>query len=74
MNIKTPNRILHVDSDSFFANREIALDRELQGRPVWVPQREMVEKLQGTDADPLAHKGDWEKRLAKVSKQSRFRP
>ena len=35
----------------------------------FVPQREMVRKLWGTDADPLAHKGDWEKRLAKVSKQ-----
>ena len=35
----------------------------------FVPQREMVKKLWGTDADPLAHKGDWEKRLAKVSKQ-----
>jgi DNA polymerase-4 len=39
----------------------------------FVPQREMVKKLWGTDADPLAHKGDWEKRLAKVSKQLRFR-
>ena len=38
----------------------------------FVPQREMVKKLWGTDADPLAHKGDWEKRLAKVSKQSGF--
>ncbi len=39
----------------------------------FVPQREMVKKLWGTDTDPLAHKGDWEKRLAKVSKQARFR-
>jgi DNA polymerase-4 len=39
----------------------------------FVPQREMVKKLWGTDADPLAHKGDWEKRLAKVSKQLQFR-
>ena len=37
----------------------------------FVPQREMVKKLWGTDADPLAHKGEWEKRLAKVSKQLR---
>lgn len=37
------------------------------------PQREIVKKLWGTDADPLAHKGDWEKRLAKVSKQAQFR-
>lgn len=38
----------------------------------FVPQREMVKKLWGTDADPLAHKSDWEKRLAKVSHQSGF--
>jgi DNA polymerase IV len=30
------NRILHVDADSFFASCEIALDRKLEGRPVWV--------------------------------------
>jgi hypothetical protein len=28
----------------------------------------MVKKLWGTDADPLAHKGEWEKRLTKVSR------
>jgi DNA polymerase-4 len=39
----------------------------------FVPQREMVKKLWGTDADPLAHKGDWEKKLAKVSRQSQFK-
>jgi DNA polymerase-4 len=38
----------------------------------FVPQREMVKKLWGTDADPLANKGGWEKRLAKVSRQSGF--
>jgi DNA polymerase-4 len=38
----------------------------------FVPQREMVKKLWGTDADPLAHKGEWEKRLSKVSKQLQF--
>ncbi len=38
----------------------------------FIPQREMVKKLWGTDADPLANKGEWEKRLAKVSKQSQF--
>ena len=27
----------------------------------FVPQREMVKKLWGTDADPLAHKNDWKK-------------
>src|SRR5580693_3717357 len=30
------NRILHVDADSFFASCEIALNPELQERPVWV--------------------------------------
>jgi DNA polymerase-4 len=39
----------------------------------FVPQREMVKKLWGTDADPLAHKGGWEKRLARVGKQLQFR-
>ena len=34
----------------------------------FVPQREMVKKLWGNDADPLAHKSEWEARLAKVSK------
>jgi hypothetical protein len=29
----------------------------------FVPQREMVKKLWGTDADPLANKGEREKRL-----------
>lgn len=40
----------------------------------FVPQREMVKKLWGTDADPLAKKGDSvSKILAKVSKQAQFR-
>ncbi|HTX20921.1 MAG TPA: DNA polymerase IV [Candidatus Aquilonibacter sp.] len=38
----------------------------------FVPQREMVKKLWGTDADPLAHRGDWERRLSKISKQHQF--
>jgi DNA polymerase IV len=38
----------------------------------FVPQREMVKKLWGTDADPLANKGEWEKRLGQVSKQAQF--
>ena len=33
---RTMNRILHVDGDSFFASCEIALDKKLAGRPVWV--------------------------------------
>ena len=39
----------------------------------FVPQREMIKKLWGTDADPLMHKGDWERKLAKVSKQIQFK-
>lgn len=38
----------------------------------FVPQREMVKKLWGTDADPLAHKSEWEQQLGKVSKQLQF--
>ena len=38
----------------------------------FVPQREMVKKLWGTDADPLANKGEWQKRLGKLSKQHQF--
>jgi hypothetical protein len=29
-------------------------------------------KLWGTDADPLAHKSDWEKRLTNISRQHQF--
>ncbi|MGB7769606.1 MAG: DNA polymerase IV [Verrucomicrobiia bacterium] len=36
MNAKAPIRILHVDGDSFFASCEIALNPQLQERPVWV--------------------------------------
>ena len=34
----------------------------------FVPQREMVKKLWGTDADPLAQKGEWEQQLSKASR------
>ena len=34
----------------------------------FVPQREMIKKLWGTDEDPLAYKGEWERHLAKVSR------
>ena len=36
MSTKALNRILHVDGDSFFASCEIALNKDLQGRAVWV--------------------------------------
>lgn len=39
----------------------------------FVPQREMVKKLWGTDADPLANKDKWEKQLGKVTKQHQFK-
>lgn len=39
----------------------------------FVPQREMIKKLWGTDDDPLAHKSEWEQRLAQVSKQHHFK-
>jgi len=44
-----------------------------QAKCPFVPQREMVKKLWGTDADPLAHKGDWEMKLAKESRQIQFK-
>ena len=39
----------------------------------FAPPREMVKKLWGTDADPLAHEVEWGARLARVSKQPQFR-
>ena len=64
---------------SVMTGAQLAL-REMEGsfknpkaKCPFVPQREMVKKLWGTDADPLAHKGDLENRLAKVSKQLPFR-
>ena len=49
-----------------------AAHRNPKSKCPFVPQREMVKKLWGTDADPLAHKGEWEKHLGKVSKQLQF--
>ena len=37
----------------------------------FVPQREMVKKLWGTDADPLAHKKEREQRLSKAAPNQR---
>ena len=55
------------------ALRELEDFKNPKAKCPFVPQREMVKKLWGTDADPLAHKGEWEKRLTKVSKQAQFR-
>jgi len=46
--------------------------QESQGQMPFVPQRN-DQKTLGTDADPLANKGEWEKRLSKVSKQHQFK-
>jgi DNA polymerase-4 len=56
-----------------FALREMEESfKDPKAKCPFASQREMVRKLWGTDADPLAHKGEWEKRLAKVSKQMRI--
>lgn len=65
--------------DSLMTGAQLALrqlddaHKQPKAKCPFVPQREMVKKLWGTDADPLANKGEWEKRLAKVSKQAQFR-
>jgi DNA polymerase IV len=70
---------LNIDKIPLMTGAQLALQKldDVHKNPKakcpFVPQREMVKKLWGTDADPLAHKGDWEKRLAKVSKQLQFR-
>jgi DNA polymerase-4 len=70
---------LKIDKIPFITGAQLALQKldDVHKNPKakcpFVPQREMVKKLWGTDADPLAHKGDWEKRLSKVSKQLQFR-
>jgi DNA polymerase-4 len=69
----------HFNKTSVMTGAQLAL-REMEdsfknpkAKCPFVPQREMVKKLWGTDADPLARKGDWEKNLGKVSKQLQFR-
>lgn len=42
--------------------------RQPKAKCPFVPQREMIKKLWGTDEDPLAYKTEWEERLAKVSR------
>jgi DNA polymerase-4 len=75
---KLNTRYSHAEKPAIMTGAQLAL-RELEdafknpkAKCPFVPQREMVKKLWGTDADPLAHKGEWEQRLAKVSKQSQF--
>jgi hypothetical protein len=70
---------LNIDKIPLMTGAQLALQKlddahkNPKAKCPFVPQREMVKKLWGTDADPRAHKGDWEKRLAKVSKQLQFR-
>ncbi|MEY4387132.1 MAG: polymerase [Verrucomicrobiota bacterium] len=45
-----------------------AAHRNPKAKCPFVPQREMVKKLWGTDANPLAHKAAWEQQLAKASR------
>jgi hypothetical protein len=70
---------LNIDKIPLMTGAQLALQKldhahkNPKAKCPFAPQREIVKKLWGTDADPLAHKGDWEKRLARVSKQSQFR-
>ncbi len=70
---------LNIDKIPLMTGAQLALQKldsvhkNPKAKCPFVPQREMVKKLWGTDADPLAHKGDWEKQLGKVSKQIQFR-
>jgi DNA polymerase-4 len=67
-----------IDKTPFITGAQLALQKldtahkNPKAKCPFVPQREMVKKLWGTDADPLAKKGEWEQRLAKVSKQAQF--
>ena len=69
---------LKIDKTLFITGAQLALQRlddahkNPKAKCPFVPQREMVKKLWGTDADPLAHKGDWEKKLAQVSRQTGY--
>ena len=69
---------LKIDKIPFITGAQLALQKldgvhkNPKAKCPFVPQREMVKKLWGTDADPLAHKSEWEQRLGKVSKQLQF--
>ena len=75
---KMNEKFTHDDKPALMTGAQLALRRldkaheNPKAKCPFVPQREMVKKLWGTDADPLAHKGDWEKKLAKISKQHQF--
>jgi len=67
----------HFKKPTLMTGAELAL-REIDGRHKnpkakcpFVPQREMVKKLWGNDADPLANKKEWEQRLAKIGTNHR---
>jgi len=69
---------LKIDKIPFITGAQLALQKldgvhkNPKAKCPFVPQREMVKKLWGTDADPLAHKSEWEQRLGKVSKQLQY--
>ncbi len=75
---KLNTRFGRADKPALMTGAQLALrklddvHRNPKAKCPFVPQREMIKKLWGSDADPLANKGDWEKRLAKVSKQMQF--
>ncbi|HTJ01042.1 MAG TPA: hypothetical protein VL527_19315, partial [Dongiaceae bacterium] len=72
------NQLGRPDKPALMTGAQLALrqlddtHKQPKAKCPFVPQREMVKKLWGTDADPLAHKGEWEKKLGRVSKQSQF--
>ncbi|MGH7953179.1 MAG: DNA polymerase Y family protein [Limisphaerales bacterium] len=75
---KLNTQFVRADKPALMTGAQLALrqlddaHKNQKAKCPFVPQREMVKKLWGTDADPLAHKSDWEKRLAKISKQHQF--
>ena len=62
------------DKPAIMTGRQLALrqiddsHKNPKAKCPFVPQREMVKKLWGTDADPLAHKGEWTEKLWRVSR------
>jgi len=64
----------HAGKPALMTGAQLALRRtdpaqeQPKAKCPFVPQREMVKKLWGTDADPLAHKTEWEAKLWRVSR------